>query len=262
MPEDPTVLFSDGGHSCLAFSSLMSGEGIQANQFLIVDGDHACIIDPGGELAYTLLAVAVGKYIDLKHLDYVFASHQDPDIIASLPRWLMQTYCSVACSRLWTRFLPHLASTFLSEQMQLKIGARIIAIPDAGETFELGNSHIKALSAHFLHSVGNFHFYDTTSKILFSGDMGASLVDSDPNEFVADFEQHIPHMEGFHRRYMGSSKASRLWANMVRGLDVQMLVPQHGRPFRGTAMINRFLDWISDLECGIDLLPANAFTVP
>lgn len=262
MHEDPTVLYSEGGHECLAFNSLVSGEGIQANQFLIVDGDHACIIDPGGELTYTPLAVAVGKHIDLKNLDYVFASHQDPDIIASLPRWLMQTNCSVACSRLWTRFLPHLASTFLTDQMQLKIGARIIGIPDGGETFELGDSRIKALPAHFLHSVGNFQFYDTTSRILFSGDMGASLVDSAPDAFVTDFDRHVPHMEGFHRRYMGSSKAVRLWVNMVRGLDVQMLVPQHGRPFRGPAMINHFLDWISGLDCGIDLLRQTSFIVP
>lgn len=27
----------------------------------------------------------------MQSLDYVLASHQDPDIIASLPRWLMHT---------------------------------------------------------------------------------------------------------------------------------------------------------------------------
>jgi len=30
-------------------------------------------------------------------------------------------------------------------------------------------------------------------------------------------------------------------------------VPQHGKSFVGKAMINRFLDWIGNLPCGVDL---------
>jgi flavorubredoxin len=54
---------------------------------------------------------------------------------------------------------------------------RIIGIPDEGMNIPLGQSKIKAVPAHFMHSEGNFQFYDPVSKILFSGDMGASLVD-------------------------------------------------------------------------------------
>ncbi len=66
-------------------------------------------------------------------------------------------------------------------------------------------------------------------------------------------------MKGFHQRYMASNKACRIWANRVRRLDVDMLVPQHGSPFVGTKMINRFLDWISELSCGIDLMDESEF---
>ena len=83
--------------------------------------------------------------------------------------------------------------------------------------------------------------------------MGASLVEEDVAKPVEDFESHIPHMKGFHQRYMTSNKACKLWANMVRNLGVSMIVPQHGRPFAG-AQINEFLDWISQLECGVDLI--------
>ncbi len=58
-------------------------------------------------------------------------------------------------------------------------------------------------------------------------------------------------MEGFHRRYMVSIKACRLWAHMVRGMKVEMMVPQHGRYFAGREAVNTFLDWIENLECGI-----------
>jgi flavorubredoxin len=69
-------------------------------------------------------------------------------------------------------------------------------------------------------------------------------------------------MEGFHRRYMCSNKVCRLWAQMVRNMDVEMIVPQHGRSFQGKAMVNQFLDWISGLQCGVDLMTQRNYMVP
>lgn len=42
------TLYDNGQHKCIVFTSLVKGEGIQANQFLIIDGDEGAIIDPGG----------------------------------------------------------------------------------------------------------------------------------------------------------------------------------------------------------------------
>lgn len=255
------VLFDNGHHKCISFSSLVKGDGVQANQFLIVHDGHAAVIDPGGDLTYTPLTIELSKHVKLQHLDYVLASHQDPDIIASMPRWLMHTPATVVASRLWARFLPHLASGFVTGQMGQDVSERLVELPDAGGDIPFGDTVIKAVPAHFLHSVGNFQFYDPVSKILFSGDMGASLVD-DAGSAVADFEAHVSSMRSFHQRYMCSRRVTRLWAEMVRRMDVEMLVPQHGSPFKGRPMINRFLDWISDLDCGIDLLTQENYHCP
>jgi flavorubredoxin len=255
-------LYNDGQHRCLSFSNLVTGDGVQSNQFLIIDGKHEALIDPGGELTYQPLSLEVSKHINLRKLDYVLASHQDPDIISALGSWLIHTDCRVVCSKLWSRFLPHLASSFMREQMNVDTSRRVVGLPDNGGRIQLGESYIYAIPAHFLHSVGNFQFYDDRAKILFSGDMGASMVDDAPGEPVKDFDQHIKYMEGFHRRYMCANKACRLWANMVREMDVDMIVPQHGKPFVGKPMIERFLDWISKLECGIDLLTQNSYRMP
>lgn len=83
--------------------------------------------------------------------------------------------------------------------------------------------------------------------------MGASLL-GDADMPVEDFDSHIPTMRGFHQRYMVSNKVTRFWADAVRQLDVEMIVPQHRKSFVGKAMINRFLDWIGNLPCGVDLL--------
>lgn len=254
-------LFEQGNHLCVAFTDLVRGKGIQSNQFIIIDNQHKAILDPGGDLTFTPLSIQAGIEIDIQETDYIFASHQDPDIIASMDHWLMHTRAKVICSRLWTRFLPHLIPGYLESEIE----GRIIGIPDQGKLIPFGDTYIVALPAHFLHSVGNLHFYDPISKILFSGDLGASLVDEDTaHEFIEtqiEFEHHIKAMEGFHRRYMCGNKACKLWANMVRGMQVDMIVPQHGRPFKGSA-ITAFLDWISDLRCGIDILTQEHYKVP
>ena len=254
------TLYDDGEHQCLLFFDLVKGAGIQSNQFLIVDNDHEAVIDPGGDLTYAPLSIEIGKHTDIKNVDYIFASHQDPDIISSLGRWLMQTNARVVCSKLWSRFLPHLAASYMDNHNGTPLQERIIPVPDEGMKIPLGNTQIYAIPAHFLHSVGNFQFYDPVSKILFSGDMGASICEGDENLPVEDFDAHIPKMKGFHQRYMSSQKVCALWANMVRELDIAMIVPQHGRRFEGEN-IDRFLNWISDLPCGVDLLSASNFDV-
>lgn len=251
------TIFDNGTHKVIVFSDLVSGDGIQSNQFLVLNSDNnetnGAVIDPGGDLTYTPLTLALLKHTDMRHIRYVIGSHQDPDIIASLPRWLLHTESTVVISKLWERFLPHLNSAFTSGRLQTGYLDRIIALPDEGSVLKLGESYLFALPAHFLHSEGNFQFYDPISKILFSGDMGASL-DGDPHIPVSNFDAHVPSMSGFHRRYMVSNKVTRLWANAVRQLDVEMIVPQHGKAFVGKDTINQFLDWIENLPCGVDLM--------
>ncbi|MCW8194323.1 MBL fold metallo-hydrolase [Proteobacteria bacterium 005FR1] len=254
MSQHVVKLYDKDDHVCLFVTGLVEGEGIPSNQFVVVDSGEAALFDPGGELTYTPLSIELAKHVSLRSLRYVFASHQDPDIISSLPRWLMHTDCQVVTSRLWARFLPHLVSGFVSGKMNKSLSNRMIELPDKGDKIDLGMSHIQAVPAHFLHSVGNFHFYDPLSKILFSGDVGAAVTPGDDHRPVEDMAEHIPRMAGFHKRYMASNRACRHWVETVRRLDVEMMLPQHGKPFMGKKMVTEFLAWFETLECGVDLL--------
>lgn len=255
MSQKIVKLFDNEGHVCLFVTGLVEGEGIASNQLVIVDHGEAALFDPGGELTYTPLSIELAKHIQLKSaLRYVFASHQDPDIITSLPRWLMHTDCKVVTSRLWARFLPHLVSGFVANKMNSSLLNRLVELPDEGGRVKLGQSYIQAVPAHFLHSVGNFHFYDPLSRILFSGDVGAAETHGDDHRPVDNMQQHIALMEGFHRRYMASNRACRAWVKRVRTLDIDMMVPQHGKPIVGKGHINDFLNWFEQLECGVDCL--------
>lgn len=245
------LLYESAEHRCVAFPDLVRGDdGIQANQFLIQHGEDSALLDPGGALLYTPLSLAVARFVPLGKLTWILASHQDPDIIGAVDRWLLYTPATVVCSKLWGRFVPHSVPHYQKQQG----GDRYLLLPDAGGRIPMGDSHLQALPAHFLHSVGNFSFYDPVSRILFSGDVGSSMMpaqgDYAPCE---DFSALVERMRGFHQRYMASNRVARLWAGMVRQLAPAMIVPQHGLPLRGAA-IGDFLDWLGELRCGIDLL--------
>jgi flavorubredoxin len=252
-------LFNDGKHMCLMFDDLVddvSSTAVQSNQFLIVNNGHGALLDPGGNMTYNGLLMAMHNYFPPKNLEFILASHADPDIIASINKWTIHTDCKLAISALWARFVPHFCSVG-------NIEGRVQAIPDEGMNFPLGDTIIKAIPAHFMHSEGNFQFYDPISKILFSGDMGASIVShTEADTPVEDFKAHLKYMEGFHRRYMISNKICRYWVKMVREMDVEWIVPQHGKSFKGKKMVNQFLDWIEQLPCGVDLMTQDNYRVP
>ncbi|RBP51022.1 MBL fold metallo-hydrolase [Arenicella xantha] len=248
-------LFDKDNHLNIAFTDLVNDQAsVQSNQFLIANNGQAALIDPGGELTYSGLFMEMNKHVNSKELEYVLASHQDPDIVASINRWMNGTDCKLVCPEIWERFIPHFSRAG-------KMQDRIISIPDRGMDIPLGRTVIKAIPAHFLHSEGNFQFYDPISKVLFSGDMGANLTHDNLDMPFKSFDEAIPSMKGFHQRYMNSNTVCRYWANMVRSLDVQWMVPQHGRSFKGPKMVNAFLDWIEALPCGVDLMSQNDYRV-
>jgi flavorubredoxin len=157
----------------------------------------------------------------------------------------MTTDAHAYCPSIWLRFVPHFGLDRLVE-------SRLHAVGDEGMVLDMGGAKMLLLPAHFLHSPGNLQVYDTVSKVLYSGDLGASL--GQGYRDVPDFEKHLEFMVGFHRRYMAGNQAMRLWAQMVRKLDVETIAPQHGAMFRGRDMVKKFVDWAEGLACGLDLI--------
>ena len=254
----PIELFRDKNHACLMFTDLVEegGRAVQANQFLVVDHGEGALIDPGGNLAFNELYMSLSNWFTPQKLSYLVASHADPDIIASLDRWLTSTQARLVISTIWERFAPHFTKAGKTE-------GRVIGVPDAGGRLPLGRGELWLLPAHFMHSEGNFHFYDPASRILFTGDLGVSMMPgAQARKPVRELRPHLPLMEAFHRRYMVSNKVLRLWVRMARQLDIAMLVPQHGAPIEGRQAIADFFDWLENLACGIDLLGEGADQLP
>ena len=147
---------------------------------------------------------------------------------------------------IWLRFLPHSG---------LKDMSQFVGVPDQGMACEVAPGfHLSIVPAHFLHSEGQINVYDPISKILFTGDIGAAMLPLDRDDaYVDDFELHLPFIAEFHRRYMCSNRAIRCWLDTIAELDIEMIAPQHGPVYRGAA-VPAFLDWLRQLQCGVDLL--------
>ena len=251
-----TILYENEDHKCIKFGDLTLDGEVQSNQFLIIHKKRGVLVDCGGYRIYKNVLGAMSRYLPAGSLDYIFLSHQDPDIGSGLNLWLPICKASIMISALWVRFIPAFCVRGLAEE-------RIVAIPDKGMHFDLAGSPLVAVPAHFLHSCGNFQLYDPVAKILFTGDLGASL---DPHmENIAteeDFEKHVPVMAGFHNRFMPSSRACKCWVAMVRQLDVEMIVPQHGARITGKNLVEKFYAWVEQEKTAVDNFSADLFQLP
>jgi len=241
------VLYEDKEHKFvwLGWSHKKGGE-VQTNQYLIVARDVGVLLDPGGIHVYPHVISVMSRYCSLENIRYIFYSHQDPDVSSGAGLFL--TVCpnaKILISRLWLRFIPHFGAVDVS---------RVETIPDGGMRISLPTGYLEFIPAHFLHSEGNFCCYDSRSKILFTGDIGASVLpDNDLYFEVQDFERHVRYMEWFHRRYMNSQRATQKWAEIVRRYEINIIAPQHGAIMRGEN-VKKFIDWLSSLRCGVDLI--------
>jgi flavorubredoxin len=246
------TLFDNGNHRNLLLEDFGGGVAVQANQHLIIHGNEGMILDPGGHKVFNKAFAETSSLLGKAQLRYLFLSHQDPDIVAATNGWLMTTDADAYASTLWLRFIPHFGLDHL-------VAERLKGIDDGGMILDLAGCDLMVLPAHFLHSPGNFHVYDRVSKVLYSGDLGASI--GNDYRIVEDFDAHLPSMEGFHKRYMACRAAMARWANMARQLDIEIIAPQHGAMFKGKEICDRFIDWCADLECGVDLM-TDSVTLP
>lgn len=238
-----TKLYEDGSVCWYVFARDASKPSriIDTNEYVIVCDGEALILDPGGAEIFPTVLTAVSNAVQINQIKKYLCSHQDPDIMSSLPLWMGLTPdAKIYLSWMWDGFVAHFGHEYAEN---------FVLIPDEGQSLSLGSRQFQLVPAHFCHSPGNFNLFDPVSGILFSGDLGAALLPDNAPLFVEDFNTHIKAMEGFHRRWMPSNEAKDAWVNRVRKLKPTMICPQHGAIFTGEN-VKKFLDWLEGLEVG------------
>lgn len=241
-----SVLYESGDYKWVVFGRDpdIPDHVIDTNEYLIVGPEGAVMLDPGGTEVFPPVVAAISKEIHVSKIHTFVASHQDPDVMSSLPLWMgLCPKAKIMMSWLWTGFVAHFGHEYTPS---------FVAVPDEGATISMGRNHqpLQLIPAHYLHSSGNFSVWDPNAQILFSGDIGAALIPKEkPYLEVQNFEEHVQYMELFHRRWMPSNTAKKIWIQRVRELKPHKICPQHGAIFSGPD-VGKFLDWFEKLEVG------------
>lgn len=248
MKAKENILFDDGIHKCIMFSlddEEHENSYLSLNQFLIIQKEEGILLDPGSSGLFYEVKDVVSNYMDPQKLKYIFFSHQDPDVAGSIAEWNVSVPSKFIISQVWVRFMSHYGLMDMS---------KIIPLKDKGAKISFGEDALYFIPAHFLHSPGNFSLYDSRSKILFSGDIGASIRNPKEDSLkVENFEEHKTLLETFHKRYMANNEVAKRWVNLVKKHDIKTIAPQHGAVFEGLH-VEEFLNWFENFKCGSDYI--------
>ncbi|MFH0759888.1 MAG: MBL fold metallo-hydrolase [Bacteroidota bacterium] len=239
---DPTVLFQDTGHR-IYWLGIPEASAFRPNSYLIVDNDEAIIVDPGGAGYFEFVRDRVAQILPPERVIAQVLSQPDPDVAASFPFWVdVNPHSKVIASPRTNTLLSHFRDCSYEH----------LNIQEHPEFRFTSGKTVQFIPSPFLHSPGAFTTYDTTSKFLFSGDIWAAL-DMEWTLVLDDFSKHELKLNLFHVDYMASNKAARGFVNRIKHLELDAILPQHGRIIP-REFIQLALDYLSRLNCGLDIL--------
>ena len=226
-----------------------SGADLEMNVFLrrFRKGNQELnmIIDPGPPTDFKVVEANVKKVLgDNYKLHFAFINHQDPDVgynAIYFQRYfpnmqIITTEDTWRLIRLYgfnpKKFIA--VDKFKSKTIKLVTGHKMVFVPTP-----------------YCHFRGACALYDSTERILFSGDFFGGLTDK-PG-FYAD-ESAWSGIRIFHQIYMPANIALKNAIKNITKIDPQpaIIATQHGKIIKGE-FVSYFMDKMNNLQVGLDL---------
>ena len=222
---------------------------IYLKKFISPSGEEKSLIfDPGTKIDLPVLLNVLKKLIGgIQNLDFVFLSHQDPDVsaninmilttapkaavISSLDTWRLVKMYGLPEKRFWG------IENLKSDTVRIKkTGHKIAFIP-----------------ALFTHFRGAMMLYDYESDILFSGDFLCGL-NTRIGKGIFASEESWKGISLFHQLYIPCNKAISDTVGRIGMLPKipGIIAPQHGDILKGK-LVETFLDRITRIDVGLDI---------
>jgi len=239
------VCLHDGDHAVYWVGS-EEPSPFRCNAYLIVDGDHRILIDPGSTMHhFPQVKERVGQVVPPGSLTHIIVHHQDPDLCDSLPSWLeLAPELTIVTTPRVRVLLPYYG--FPQDVSWLDVS------PEDSTTLDLAAGALVFITSPFLHFPEAFVTYDEASGILFSSDIGAAI-EQDWKLVVSDWERHWQTMVPFHIFYMASNKALKGFLKKIEPFPISALCPQHGSIIP-EEHVEKAIAALGQLPCGLDLL--------
>lgn len=209
------------------------------NPYLLVEGDEAVLIDPGGLLHAQATIARVKSVVDLKSIRYIIAHHQDPDVISSanMFRDLVHPDCKIVCHSRMSVLIEHMGSGF-----------PFYHVDENGFELSFGKGR-KLTFAHtpYLHSPGAIVTYDKKTQTAFTSDIFGGVT---PEWSLYAEEETLEALKAFHVGYMPSPQILKSGLDQIRKLGrIARIAPQHGSIIEGN-LVETFLNYMGKLEVG------------
>lgn len=234
-PEDSRDL-GDGIH----WVGVDTDDSFRCNPYLIIDGDEAVLIDPGGLLSANAVLNRVVQLIDPQKIRYIIAHHQDPDVISavSMLREVVAPDCKIVCHSRMSVLIKHLGSGFPfldidKKRWQLTFGN--------GRTLTFAHTP-------YLHSPGAIVTYDAQSETVFTSDLFGGITENWKLEAGPNYLEQIM---AFHIDYMPSVDILSTGIDNIQALGrIRRIAPQHGSIIEG-ADVERLMKSVRELQVGM-----------
>lgn len=215
-------------------------DAFRCNPYLIVDGDEAVLIDPGGLLTAKAVIARVAGIIELSKIRYIIGHHQDPDVISAVNclRQLVHPQCAVVCHSRMSVLIRHFGSGFSfvevdKTQWQLTFGR---------------GRRLTFAHTPYLHSPGAIVTYDARSQTVFTSDLFGGVTEQWKFDAGPDYLERIM---AFHIDYMPSVDILATGIDNIKQLGpIRRIAPQHGSVIEG-GQVQQLMDAVPQLQVGM-----------
>ena len=223
--------------------SLLPADRFQCHVYLVEQGTHSVLIDPGSALLADEVIRKVDSVVGLENVRWLVCSQPDADIVAALPKLVARGLHGDAA----------IVTHWRSEASIVHTGTPLPfwRVEDHHWRLELEDRTLQFIFTPYLHFAGAFCTFDAESGTLFSSALFGSFTET-TSLYVAstgDFSA----IRSFHEHYMPNREILGHALQQLRDLPLQQIAPQHGR-IVPHAFVPQTLELLEALECGIFLL--------
>jgi flavorubredoxin len=235
------------------------------NPYLVIEGDQAVLIDAGSRPDFAVVMMKILQTgISPDKIVALIYHHVDPDLCGSLSN--MIDICANPALKVLSE--PE-NNMFISYYIEKEKRSLLTSIDDYSEGFPLGGRILEFFKTPYAHNAGSFVTRDTKTKTLFTSDLFGSISKQwelfielasdcytcvDYNNCINRREYcPLPDIFEFHKKVIPSESALEHAMNVIGGLDIDMIAPQHGSIFSNKKNISFLIERLKALKgVGID----------
>lgn len=216
---------------------------LYCNPYLLLDEDDIVFFDPGSIPDFPIVMRKVIDIVSPEDINYIVASHQDPDICGSL------AVVEDVINNPELQIISHINTTRLIRHHGLKSSYYDLDENNYKLTLKSGRT-LEFLHSAYLHSPGSIATYDKKTKTFFSSDLFGAI-SSDWSLFAKG--DYLEGIKLFHELYMPTNSILRKFMQRLEKYDIQRIAPQHGSVLEGE-QVKEAINMLKELPVGIDLL--------